>query len=286
MAYAKLLADPCNAPLVHPTYAGSEGGYLMRADTFITIGVAAAATSGFMQWTPGVLSNTNAGLVFADGPNPAANQTVVAAGDISLPGLTFLKNNASAARCVAACMKLSYPGSEATRSGRIHYGQISGGLLGLGGNFAPDAVAQALPFFERTPADIIELVWKPNDADQLFSKPNVSNADDSSKNNKCAALAFAFAGLPATTGITVHLTAVYEWQPGYATNLANPNLSKSPSRSTLDDVVNYLISQGFGFVKSHAMAAGRSALNSVLGDVYGIMGPNPNRRARQALVGM
>lgn len=285
LAYARLLSDPCNAPLAHPTYSGTEGGYLVRADTFITFGAGAAVTCGLMQWTPGVLTDTNSGLIFSDGPNPAAVQTTVAAGDSSLPGLTFLKNNASAVRCVAACMKLSYPGAESTRSGRIHYGQVSSGLVGLGGNYAPDAFAQALPFFERTPADIIELVWKPNDADQLFMKPNTNASLDNAKNNKSAALAFAFAGFPVATGITVHLTAVYEWQPGYASNLANPNLSKSPSGNTSDDVVNYLISRGFAFVKSNAMSMGRNVLEGILGNVYGIMGANAGSKARQTLIG-
>lgn len=285
LAYAALLADPCNAPLVHPTYSGTEGGYLVRADTFITIGIAAAATSGYLQWTPGYLSDTNSGLIYADGPNAAAGQLSVAPADISLPGLTFLKSNADAARCVAACMKVSFPGTEASRSGRVHYGQTTSSLMALGGTYAPDAVAQALPFFERTPADIIELIWKPNDADQLFMKPGISSVNDSAKNNKCASLCVAFAGLPATVGLTFHFTAVYEWQPGYSVNLANPNLSKSPSNNSLDEVVNYLIGRGFGFVKSYAMSMGRSGLEAALGQVYGIMGANPSRRSRQALLG-
>lgn len=285
LAYAKLLADPCNAPLVHPTYAGTEGGYLLRADTFFTIAGGAGATSGFLMFSPGLLTDTNVGVLYADGPNPSALQTVVAPTAISLPGAPFLNANASAARCVAACMKISFPGAESVRSGRIHYGQVSSGLITLGGNFAPDAVAQALPFYERTPADIIELVWKPNDADQLFSKPNTSVATDSAKNNKSASLLVAVAGLPAATGLTFHFTAVYEWQPAYATNLSVPNLSKSPSQNTLDEVINYLLSRGYGFVKSYAMSAGRGAMQGIMSEVYGLMGSNSRRRATQQLIG-
>lgn len=281
-AYARLLADPCNAPLAHPTYSGSEGGYLLRADTFFTPGIAAGATSGIVMYTPGLLTDTNLGLLFADGPASGAFQTVVAGATSAIPGHVFLNANASAARCVAACMKVSFPGSESARSGRVHYGQVTSGIIALGGNYKPDDLAATVPHFQRTPADVIEIIWKPNDADQLFSRPNTPNANDSAKNNKAASLLFCFAGLPATTGMVVHMTAVYEWQPAQALGLAVPNLSKSPSRNTLDEVVNYLISKGFGFIKSYAMAAGNNALQGLMGEVYGIMGPNAHRRSLMA----
>lgn len=56
--YARLLVDPETAPLVHPIFAGGEGGYLFRAEsTFSALGTGAANTGGVFHWTPNAIGS-------------------------------------------------------------------------------------------------------------------------------------------------------------------------------------------------------------------------------------
>lgn len=269
IAYARLLSDPCHAPMAHPTYSGTEGGYLVRCDQFVTLNEGATDTAGYFHWTPSLINN--ASVLWKATTSGSAASTPSLGGSAINPGQTFLESTASVARCVAACLKVTYNGAENTRAGRVHYGQVSGGYVTSASSVSPNEFAMALPSFERTPAGVIELLWKPNDADQLFSKPGSANADDSAKNNKAASLSFCWSGLPAATGLNFHLTAVWEWQPQFGDGIANPNLSKSPSQNTLDEVINYLIRSGERFVRSTAMAATRQITNVGLSAAYGLM---------------
>ncbi|APG76273.1 hypothetical protein 3 [Changjiang tombus-like virus 7] len=272
-AYARLLADPCGAPLVHPTYSGSEGGYLIRAESFVTPGVGATENAGYFSWVPGLIGNAagiQVGAAAGAGTSVAANNF-----GQNAPGFNFLRDTASGARCVAACLKVSYPGTEAGRAGRVHFGQTSGGSIIQGVGYTADNVAVLLPHYTRTPAQEFELVWKPNDADQLFRDPSALTSEESKSAR--AALTVAWAGLPVATGLTFRLTAVYEWQPASADGLSVPNMSRSPSENTLDNVINFLTRQGFTFVRGMAMA-GTSGLISGISNHFGIMSAGVNTR--------
>jgi hypothetical protein len=275
LAYARLLSDPCNSALVHPCYSGSEGGYLIRAESFFTIGAGPAETSGYLSFVPGLAGNDVAMLSAV----AASSGAGVAAGNYGTlaPGYNFLRDTASTSRCVAACLKVSYPGSESSRSGRVHFGQTSGGSVIQGTIYSADQVAQLLPHYSRTPAQEIELVWKPNDADQLFRNPPALTTEESKSGR--AALTVAWAGLPAAVGLTFRLTAVYEWQPAAADGLSVPNLSRSPSENTLDNVVNYLTRQGFTFIRGMATHSA-NALISNIANQFGMMPAGISTRAR------
>lgn len=151
-SYAALLADPINAPLVHPVYSGGDGGYLLRADSTFNVSGGVTSTSGYLHWTPSAIGPSGSDIVYADTTSGSTSQVGVAAGLVpNTPGYTFLTTNAAGARVVAASMQLAYIGSEQSRAGRIHYGQTTGGLLDIGDSTSPDAVAGALPNWERTP---------------------------------------------------------------------------------------------------------------------------------------
>jgi len=275
LAYAKLIADPCNAPIVHPVYSGTEGGYLFRAESFFSVGTAGGHTSGVVSYTPGAIGNTNNELCGFGSTSPTTSVTPV---DLSgVPGKAFLQSNASVVRCVAACMKVTYNGSESSRSGRIHYGHGSGALVPNGVPTTVDAVAQALPNYTRTPPQEIELVWKPNDADQLTRDPNQSQAAQDLERR--AALVVAFAGLPPDAGLTFRLTTVWEWQPEVNKGISVPNLSKSPSSNTLDDVVNHLIKGGFRFIRHAGMSllGGAGLPGAIIDGVSNVFGLMPSR---------
>lgn len=245
--YARLLMDPCAAKLTHPVYSGAEGGILIRAESFATYG-AGTNTAGVLHWTPGAIGATNTELLVA-GADTAVLSVPMAA-TTAAPGKTYLAANAVAVRVVAACLIVTYPGSELSRSGRVHYGHTSGALIDLGDSLNSDQVSGTLEHFERTPATAIEIVWKPNDADQLFTDPNATTL--ASEKDRKAAITFSWAGLPASTGLTFKFVAVYEYQPVRALGIANPSMSRSTAPETLDRVLNYISGTGFKYVMSAA----------------------------------
>lgn len=250
-AYAKLLMNPCSEILVHPVYGGGEGGYLLRCESFLTLGTAATSTAGYLQWTPGLMGPNNTELLL--GESATSSTAFTAVSSASAPGKAFLQSTASNIRCVAACMKVSYPGAELDRSGRLHFGGCSGSLIDLGQILTPDQLSTTLEHYTRTPGGEIEIVWKPNAADQLFTDPTIANA--SIEKDRKSAVAFAFAGIKAGTGLNIRFTAVYEWQPAVAQGLAVPNTSRSMSNNSLDQIVNAVQRTGFNFIHGVASEA-------------------------------
>lgn len=289
LAYARLLADPCSAPLVHPTYSGTEAGYLVRAESFATFGTGGTETSGAIGWTPGSIGAEGNELVrIVAASASAATQVDQVTG---VPGKAFLQANASQYRCVAACLKVSFPGAESARAGRIHFGHTSGGYFKYAAatTYTVDQLAAGVPHYMRTPAEEIEIVWKPNDADQLFRDPAGPTAAQDMERR--AQILVAWAGLPAGVGITFRWTAVYEWQPksanaGTGVGLSVPYLSKSPSGSSLDDVANYLIERGFKFVRYAGREVGASMASGAMraiSSTFGLIPAVPRTRTLLAM---
>lgn len=257
-AYARLLADPCNAPLTHPTYSGSDGAYLVRFNTVNTYGLVATSTSGLLHWIPGAINATgglNNSLLYNESPGSATAATMTAVNNLYTPGGLFLQTNASNYRCVAACITVYWAGSELTRAGILSTGNTDGALLTPGASIQPGQVFPVLSHTERVPDGKVELRWRPSSADQLFqsSSTTVTNptTNDTSKN---AALTLFYYGLPAGVGITVEMTAVYEYIPSIALGLSVTPNSRSTSNNTLDQVINALDSTG-DWVRRGANAA-------------------------------
>lgn len=269
--YAMLLQDPCNAKIVPPIYPGTDSGFLFRADSFGVLGTGATDTAGYLHWSPGYPNSNNSDVLM----NAAAlSGTAAAAGTFVVgPGKTFINANAKAVRCVAACLKISFIGAESARAGRIHFGITAAGLLDSGTSVSPDGVATALTNYTRTPADVIELIWKPALADAEFCDPTESS--NAAVRDRHAALTVAFAGLPAGVGINYHMTAVYEWLPTTGLGVCGNPSGKARSRNTLDDVVDFLIARGERFARyvGHGMAT--AALGTVAEQVSAVFGNMP-----------
>lgn len=277
LAFARLLVDPCNAPLVGPVYPGGDAGFLFRAESFFTLGTAALETSGIVHWTPGYVNSTNTELL--SGTSAGGGATTTMTGRTDNPGKTFLATNARGVRCVAACMKVTYPGAESARAGRVHFGSTQASSVDSGNVITPDSVAQLLQNYSRTPADTIELVWKPNIADTEFNDP-AESAGPVIRDRK-SALTVAWAGLPASVGLTFHLTAVYEWTPALGLGVGHNTNGKVQSRNSLDDVLDYVIQRGFKWARSAAMEAGNHvipALAATVSNTFGIMPANMRTR--------
>lgn len=276
--YARLMTDPCNAPLVHPIYPGGDAGFLFRAESFRTFGNGLGTnTSGVMHWTPGYVNSTNTELIANSVDTGATTLALTAA--LDSPGKTFLAGTAKGVRCVAACVKITFPGAESTRSGRVHFGLTQAGMLDSGAVVAPDDVATSLQHYTRTPPETIELVWKPNIADADFCDPTEANG--ALIRDRRSALTVAWAGLPAGQGLTFHFTAVYEWTPATGKGVGHNALGKARSRNTMDDVIDTVIGAGFTFVRNSASAMGYGAATgamSALSNAMGLMPAQPHTR--------
>lgn len=282
MEYAMLLADPCGAPLVHPVYAGGDAGYLFRADSFFSVGNGAGQNAGIIHWAPGYSNIDETELLIGAGAGSSTALTVSATTVVpeNSPGKLFLTANAIGVRCVAACMKVVYSGTEQNRSGRFHWGHTQAGAIDTGDLVSVDQLAPNLQHFSRTPNDKIEIVWKPGVADQEMNDP--SAASNPVVRDRKSAITMAFAGVGNTIGVTVQCTAIYEWVPRVATGFATNATGKNTSRNTLDDVLDYLQSIGFqwtkGFMQDMVDRGTQQIIRTVAG-AFGSMPAVPRRTA-------
>ncbi len=283
--HAKLLLDPCGAKLSHPVYSGAEGGYLIRSESFSRNFVSVGTTAGVFHWTPGAVSSNDTELLYTDAPNSGAG--VAAATIAAAPGKAFLQN-ASMCRCVAACIKIGFTGTEGNRSGRIHYGRTSATLVNPGDVISVDGLAGALPYYSRTPVSEIEVLWLPNDGDQLFHDPN--EAITAEARRRLSSITIAASDLPSGVGLTFRMTAIYEWQPVYNTGVAVPANSRAQSNSTLDQVINVVqramngAASAAGNTVGQVLSAGaRGVLAGAMSSMYGMIPTLTTTRSPQMI---
>lgn len=244
--YALLLRDPCNAPLTHPIYPGGGSGFLFRAESFFSAGTTATHTAGILHWTPGY-PNTDATELLV-GSSVADGAAVAMGANTNNPGRGFLAANARGARCIAACLKVTYAGAESTRAGRVHYGHTLAGTIDKDESHHTTSVVQLLQNYTRTPVDAIEVLWKPDIGDAEFTDPT-SHAGHLIRDRR-SSITVAWAGLPPGVGLVFHLTAVYEWTPASGIGLGSNFNGKATSRNTLDDVIDF-VGRGFRWVRDN-----------------------------------
>lgn len=244
-AYARLLSDPCHAPLVHPAYGGANGGLLMRSRSVFTVNSTALATAGFVHWTPGAIGTTQSELVSAE--YATTGTSGVAAGIATAPGKAFLAANASSYRPVAACMQVYYLGAETGRQGFVLLDNTIGGLIDIGGSYSTDLLSRTLANYSRTPGNCIEAIWKPAMGDETWIDPSVVTA--AVDKDRRGSVTIAWGGMPAAVGLSIVLTGIYEWVPNPASGLASSTESRSNSQNNVRHVMDYLTSRGVQFIR-------------------------------------
>lgn len=231
--YARLLTDPCNAPLVHGVYPGTGGGIVSRFETDFIIGNGINETAATCVWVPGM------NLLFSPGTtllNDAQLYTYALGNQQTMPGYNFLATIAGSFRCVAACMQVTYPGAELDRSGIVSLGICDSAALvqnlpsAQGGKSLTTNVSQIRSMAqhtERTPATMAEIVWMPGEMDgQNFSFESTSGspppaypvAGDGLAYQGRNSLVFSAAALTSvnlsnSVGMRVRLVYVCEWTP-------------------------------------------------------------------------
>lgn len=214
--WAALLEDPCSAKLVYPCYPSGNGGtVLMRVEADSIYGGGATETAGFGAWVPGY------GLFFGNStPAPLDTTSSLLGTNTNFqPGDTFLKTNCGSIRCVAACLQMSYPGSELSRAGVVGIGVapadsfITNLPTAVGGaNNASSAQVFRITcqHVQRMPQDVMECKWFPGETDQgAYSAvyPAATFAQGLAGRN---AIVWSASGFPVSTGIRIRTVAVYE----------------------------------------------------------------------------
>lgn len=258
-AYARLLSDPCGAKLSHPIYAGGEGGYLIRVENDQVINNGATDLGAMGYWCPGSMSTTSIPTGISSGPvvNDTALQPLSSA-VLNSPGRVFFQSNASAVRCVSACIQLSFPGTELNRSGFVALGQGTFGGL-ASSSHSTSTLRTMAERVRRMPDGQVEIRLVPNLESATYS--SVLGAADS---QGLPALFFSVWGIPPSTGVRVRMVAVYEWLPQRSAGLTLPSsLTTSESRNTLNDVLRAM--KGWGDWAYEGFHEAANAVSSVIG---------------------
>lgn len=272
--YIKLLMDPCSAPLVHPV-GTPTGGILIRCQSIVPLGTTSASTAGMLHWVPGGINTSNNELLFAV---PASSSTAIQVNaSPSSPGKSFIAASASDYRCVAACARIMYDGTELNRSGRIGYGNTIGGSITASTTTTVDAIISTMSHVERTPQTVAEIRWCPNEADMTFIDPNATIA--AQDRERRSALTIAVANYASTYPLTVEFTAVYEYKPVLGQGVVTQNRTSSTSPFTVAQVVSYINSMsGDPWVAAGMRAAANVVLNNAA-----TMGYSFDRSRRQTI---
>lgn len=247
--YARVLRDPCNAPLTRSLAGNSSGSLISRFEQDFIFKANANSTAAVLAFFPGLnqtVSNS------ADWPTDLTFSILSFSG--LGPGNTFLQQNAASVRCVAACLQVTFPGTELNRSGVIGLGVVEGGLIqqvtdaaqgGSGGTICAAYARQACQHTERMPQNMAEITWFPGSQDEIATYTSnatnvaISNVGPFQGRN---ALLMSASGFPVNVGVRVRMVAVYEWTPLSNKGMIN-TLEPSTSRNNVQDVLSYLHKQ-------------------------------------------
>lgn len=240
VAWAKLLADPCSAPLTGPCYPTGSGGFLVRVESDLLYSYSATSVAGAMMFIPGMLQQVTGQVCSVQYIDSAADNTTVGwtAYTNGQPGIGPAAGNQwSSARPVAACAQLMWPGSELNRQGVVSMGVVPGAMYDNPAN----SVAQWRTACEkvfRMPDSICEVKWRPGEADNQFSAP--SAVEPATLVDGKNALLITYSGLPVSTGVRIRLVAVYEVTPSaaFGTVVTMESPAAAPSKNSVNEILS------------------------------------------------
>jgi hypothetical protein len=241
--YARLIADPCNGPLVNAPFGDGQSGTIARFEVDGVWNTTGTDVGSFLIFVPSMLGYYQSTVpILADG----TGYTLSAIG--GGPGSNFINTNAGSYRTLAACIQVYYPGSEQSRAGVTAVGQTNlGSVIPLGATtVSTGAIRTGAQYVERTPGTMVELKWTPNNYDMEWSAGITSSADGPSQYlaGRRSALVTSTFGIPVSTGMRYRMVAVVEYLPLASTG-QNFNPPRAPvSRNTFQDVTRYLANLG------------------------------------------
>lgn len=225
-AWLNLLGDPCNAPMVPGCFPGMTSGMLYRTRTTVSPG--SSAVDGVCYFNPGGSATGYYPLQYC-----SVNTTGTSPGTkygATIDGLPAGNRR----RCVAACLKLRYTGSELNRAGIVGT-MLSNDIPFLDGVPAGTAGAMyTIPTIlssanttYRLGETAHEARWVPMNDDSLYVTDGLAAAGN--------AVAILVVGAPAGS-FYWELTAVWEIIPDSSTGVVPPERAPTSS-NTLNDVL-------------------------------------------------
>lgn len=230
-AAARMLADPCNAPLSEACYRG-DAGYRSRFVSNFSLGTGAGQTAAAVVFIP--TQNT---FAFVTTPTSATAGTwSVTAG----PGSPFLTTNASAIRSLGACVSATPLSPNLSTSGQVYSTICSiSALQGTAISGATVTIDNLLVLCNKygkiSIDEPMETKWIPASGDEEYVTPTGS-ADVSDVN--CVLMIFV--GFPAATGIVCRFTNIIEWKPASTIGIVSESYLGNPSRNTIEHVKQVL----------------------------------------------
>lgn len=244
-AYAKLVANPCHAQLTKGIGTGSAASVVMRFEADQLAFTGGTVNGGTLFWVPGSATGFSAGAT-------ADSSALTMAVDTSFcAGRQFLDSSCSAARCIAACMQVYYPGSELNRSGIVALGVMPVGSLtgalpatygGSGGLATNSQYRPMCQFSERTPETMMEITWRPGSGDEgmvdrVGLAANLTSFPVALKGSN--GILLNATGLAAGVGLRIRTVAVYELEFNAGNGLVN-TVETSRSANSVNDVLRTL----------------------------------------------
>lgn len=233
-AWARLIADPCNAPLVSPCYPSNGTGQFVRLRRIIPL--------------PAAPENNSIQLAFAPGQNalwkgetrPEAPDGTTSAAEGAFSGLA---DNYDSFRCVAACLKVTYVGTESGRAGTIGLSNSPNPLFNPSETTVSNGFMSQMTQINRVGEVKHEVKWIPSIKDQEFQTTNGSVPNLGSTLTCIVAdlKRYLTSGSPGyvTEGVQFELVGIYEVVPKRNSGMMVASVPNQ-SRNTVADVMRAL----------------------------------------------
>lgn len=234
-AWIRLLADPCNAPMVQPCYTSTGSGYFVRVRQVLDI--PATATDYVLDLVP----SAGTGNVGAWSWSDTVGGSLGNATNLSMGGF-FNSGFVGRARCVAGCVKILYTGTELNRAGTAGFALQQGRTLvqnePVGGNSS--SWLATVPHTERIGQREMEYRWVPGPGDEFFRVCSNGSEELPTNETNGASIQLVISGItPGTVRVT--WVSVWEWQPEQEINTGIVSVNRPPaSNNSLNQVLRAL----------------------------------------------
>jgi hypothetical protein len=247
--WARLLNDPCNAPLAHGCFPTAMGGMLQRFEADFLVSTSGTSTAGAMLFSPGMVVASGAtgqgSVLYLDSASDTTAFTSWSIANASQPGYNNVLNT-SGVRTIAACAQIMWPGSELNRSGVVGLGCVPATIItpNVGGSFSVSSLRTCCPMVVRMPESVAEVKWRPGELDEKYDNPNFGGtaANGDGRNS----LLITYSGIPVSTGVRIRLVVVYEMVFGsnQGTVINNTTPPGPQSKNTVNEIFHALDTAG------------------------------------------
>lgn len=258
--YLRLLADPCGGDFVHPPYAGTDSGYLIRTNelipvqaTTISTGLPAGAVGqltqldAIIQVTPAAYySGACNGLAYR------ASQTGYSGTVNAQQSTSFIVNQSVVRkfRPVAACLKFLPSGPYQSRQGLVAMAYTTGQQLNPNDTtLTSNALAAGAQRVSPLGSEAHEIRWLPSIIDGTWTDNTINETAQRGGGTMVMSLVGVDAVYVNTNAAQVYgnfeVTIVWEWTPQVAQGLVPSPMS--PASYTTQDALSK-IRDTVGFV--------------------------------------